>query len=95
VSGRCKDEQRTNVTDVSGNQCTASTSEYQGVYDLSGSLGEWVNLCTKLGECVQQGGSYNVIDESYLTCDALGKMAMMTTNILVGLRCCADAIPPP
>jgi hypothetical protein len=61
-----------------------------------------VNFCGSDGantSCANYGGSYlaQFVPEetSYLTCEQFGLAWLKTTSVEIGIRCCADAIPPP
>lgn len=68
---------------------------YDGVWDMSGGLAEWVDSCS--GEssptdaCRIRGGSSSAVAEQ-LRCDAVTATARSTTSSYIGFRCCADLV---
>lgn len=70
--------------------CQSPSSLYDGVYDLSGNVGEWDNSCD--GEtgpddaCAARGGNYL----NALPCDTPLTPARSATQAFLGFRCCGD-----
>jgi formylglycine-generating enzyme len=94
-AGQKKDDPAAlDVTDVSSSQCTGALAEFQNVFDLSGSVEEWINMCHgPSGSCLIQGGSTSELEpEKNLACNDFGLLWRGNTNSpgRVGFRCCAD-----
>jgi Sulfatase-modifying factor enzyme 1 len=82
------------VTDTADRQCHGSLPPFSGVYDLTGSVGEWQNMCTKAGSvgqsCVISGPSWG---DKQQMCDGYeGLAAMQSVVVGTGFRCCADPV---
>ncbi len=66
---------------------------YDGLFDMSGNVSEWVDSCDDAGNCFHGGGGYETTStppEVALACDGgsfIGRMAIFTD---VGFRCCTD-----
>lgn len=94
-SGLCSAVGTVSGTDVSSRECHGSAPPYDQVYDLSGSTGEWINICDQ-GSCMvaPQGGRTTVEGhETTYECAVDGYTSLWTTNGYTGFRCCADAVP--
>jgi formylglycine-generating enzyme len=82
------------VTDTSASECSSREPGFSGLYDLSGSVEEWVNICGRDG-CGSLGGSFISL-EPKLACGKIGTIWLATTEPTPrGIRCCADAVPVP
>lgn len=84
------------VKDVAGNACRTSSPGFEGIYDLSGSVEEWQNICANDG-CVVQGGAYHDVYTNplayELACDSSFAIhSRPSTQRDIGFRCCADAM---
>jgi formylglycine-generating enzyme required for sulfatase activity len=101
--GRCIDaqwvaEKGTNsleVDDLSNRSCHGSTPPFDQIYDLSGSVSEWQNLCgsTTSPSCLTIGGSWSELDKTQMACAAdVGFAGMRPKDPFRGFRCCADAV---
>jgi formylglycine-generating enzyme len=77
-------------TDLSTRECHGTARPYDQVYDLSGSTGEWINICEQ-GSCMlaAQGGAD--VAETY-DCAAAGYTTIWRTHSFIGFRCCADPV---
>ncbi|PKN31848.1 MAG: hypothetical protein CVU63_21800 [Deltaproteobacteria bacterium HGW-Deltaproteobacteria-20] len=102
-AGTCTDKTRVqeegeealNVRNTVDNECHGTGAPYNEVYDLSGGVYEWGNLCRQ-GSCAIQGGYYIEKNAEYLACDvSLGSAAWGTEQFATGIRCCADAVEAP
>jgi formylglycine-generating enzyme len=68
-----------------------------GVYDLSGSMWEWIDQCaTQIGpdggterRCVMRGGSY-AVNKLALACAGDYAANILNSSTDVGIRCCSD-----
>ena len=93
--GRCVDETKMaaegdkalNVADTSNNACHGTMPPYDKVYDMGGSVAQWVNLCS--GEICGSLGGHRGPDHRGCA-DGFG-MAYMR-EFPGGVRCCADAV---
>jgi formylglycine-generating enzyme required for sulfatase activity len=69
---------------------------YQGLWDMSGGLAEWVDSCNAekgMGDaCHIRGGSFSGTAEQ-LRCDWQSGTPRNTTSNYIGFRCCAAALP--
>lgn len=69
---------------------------YEGVWDMSGGLAEWVDSCNAekgpTDACRIRGGSSSGTAEQ-LRCDAVTATARSTSSSYIGFRCCADLVP--
>lgn len=95
--GKCIDEAKIqtegesalDVRDTTGNTCHGTSSPYDEVHNMSGSVKQWQNICRTSG-CAIQGGSWQTPSNCS---DASGVKSLMSVNVGVGVRCCADAVP--
>lgn len=79
-------------------QCQSTEVGYEGVYDLSGNVWEWVDSCDghtgKEDRCRARGGAF-YDDGDVLRCDSGGGIPYreITYGIIdgVGIRCCRTA----
>jgi formylglycine-generating enzyme len=69
---------------------------YEGVWDMSGGLAEWVDSCDAesgpTDACRIRGGSSSGAPEQ-LRCDAVTATARGTSSSYIGFRCCAELLP--
>ncbi|PKN39665.1 MAG: hypothetical protein CVU63_14830, partial [Deltaproteobacteria bacterium HGW-Deltaproteobacteria-20] len=78
------------VRGAASNTCHGTDAPYDGVYNMSGSVMQWLNLC-RTGECVTQGGRWHM---EALSCEHnFGIASIRSANVVQGVRCCADAVP--
>jgi formylglycine-generating enzyme required for sulfatase activity len=74
----------------------ACVGGYEGLWDMSGNLAEWVDSCS--GEtgptdaCHIRGGSLSASAEQ-LRCDGESATARSTSSNYIGFRCCAALVP--
>lgn len=80
------------VAKVGSDACHGVGAGYEEVYDSSGDVWEWINVCAGPG-CLISGGAWKVFQVSDLQCDAAGLTTMRQTDAVTGFRCCADPIP--
>ena len=79
--------------------CVTPTTDFAGVYDLSGNVDEWEDSCNGSGQsasCHLHGGAFegNSSTNDYLTCgdDIYAGRYIARSNVLygvVGFRCCS------
>lgn len=73
--------------------CVTASGDYQGVYDLSGNVTEWIDSCYYTGlpdsECAVLGGAYDG-DASGDGCNSLNAGTRNVAYSTLGFRCCAD-----
>ncbi len=106
VYGDTYDTQTCNVPDASVgstkavgdlSQCTSPTVGYQGTFDLSGNVAEWVDSCgNKSGggdDCHIGGGSYKSPGNKGLCAQAANANRANKLSD-VGFRCCSRPVPP-
>jgi hypothetical protein len=78
------------LTVMSASACVGG---YDGVWDMSGSLAEWVDSCSAekgpTDACRIRGGSSSGSAEE-LRCDAVTATARNTSSSYIGFRCCVD-----
>ena len=81
------------VSDVSKSACHGGAPPFDAIYDLSGSVDEWQNICRTSG-CVAQGGGIANASSSDLSCaGGMGVSSRVALSPFRGFRCCADAVP--
>ena len=69
---------------------------YQGIFDMSGNVAEWVDLCSAGGlYCHNRGGSYQwgPIQSDYYACGTV-RTDPNGGSPYIGFRCCGGATPP-
>jgi formylglycine-generating enzyme required for sulfatase activity len=84
------------VTDLSNRACHGTTSPFDQIYDLSGSVGEWQNLCwlsPDFGSCLTIGGSAFSFDSWQACAGGVGFGDAHAKFAAGGFRCCADGVP--
>lgn len=73
-------------------QCQSSEVGYEGVFDLSGNAGEWLDVCAgasgAFDACFTAGGS-TCSPEDALACARTSTRSRNTTTTEVGIRCCS------
>lgn len=71
---------------------SACEGGYLGLFDMSGSVAEWVDSCSAAkglsDACHIRGGSYTATSEQ-LRCDWQGATSRDTSSHYIGFRCCA------
>jgi hypothetical protein len=78
------------VRDAAANTCHGTNSPYDAVYNMSGSVQQWLNICFADG-CVSHGGRWY---KEALPCDDnYGVASIRSVTMVKGVRCCADAVP--
>ncbi|MBI4705960.1 MAG: SUMF1/EgtB/PvdO family nonheme iron enzyme [Deltaproteobacteria bacterium] len=89
------------VADTSSRECHGTEPPYDAIYDLSGNVGEWQNMCyywpnvPEIGGSLL-GGSRDPSDVGRQDCVGdYGKASARSVFGNVGIRCCADAVPAP
>ena len=97
--GRCIDQAKIDVEGednalavrgAASNTCHGTDAPYDGVYNMSGSVMQWLNICYP-GKCVIQGGRWHM---EALSCDSnYGLASINSISTVAGVRCCADAVP--
>jgi formylglycine-generating enzyme required for sulfatase activity len=76
------------VTDTADRQCRGTTGPFDRVYDVSGSVAEWQNMCSVPGEgCVSSGTAW---DQTLGCAESVGFPSMEQVAVGLGFRCCAD-----
>lgn len=74
----------------------ACVGGYEGLWDMSGGLAEWVDSCNAekgmSDACHIRGGSFSGTAEQ-LRCDWQSGAPRNTTSNYIGFRCCADLVP--
>ena len=82
------------VTELDKRQCHGTIPPFVSVYDLSGSVAEWQNLCwMKQESCVVSGTTSASADKP---CNEfIGSSGMRDVGRGMGIRCCADAVAEP
>lgn len=102
--GRCidwtwvqqKGETSLAVTDLSNRTCHGTEGPFSQIWDLSGSVEEWQNVCWEglTGSCLLIGGSWGQHDKDRQACAAdIGFGSARTASQELGFRCCADGVP--
>jgi len=72
------------------NACRGTNSPYDAVYNMSGSVQQWLNICYT-GGCASQGGRWH---KETLPCEHnFGIASINSISTVAGVRCCADAVP--
>jgi hypothetical protein len=72
--------------------CQSDTSDYSGVFDMSGNVWEWSDSCTGTGadgKCQLRGGSFSNESDN-LACNSLSLTPRSTLEANVGFRCCSE-----
>ncbi|MEB2314070.1 MAG: hypothetical protein OZ921_13455, partial [Sorangiineae bacterium] len=83
------------VTDTASRSCHGTVPPFDQVYDLSGSVTEWQDVCYDQGIagwlCLMSGTPWNHDPAANLACDGYGgSVEMQRLNADRGIRCCAD-----
>jgi formylglycine-generating enzyme required for sulfatase activity len=97
--GRCIDQAKIDtegedsalaVRDAVDSGCHGTNPPYDAIYNMSGSVQQWLNICYT-GGCVSQGGRWY---KEALPCDDnFGIASIRSVTVAYGVRCCADAVP--
>jgi formylglycine-generating enzyme required for sulfatase activity len=97
--GRCIDQAKIDaegedsalaVADAVDSGCRGTNTPYDAVYNMSGSVEQWLNICYT-GRCVLQGGRWH---NEALSCEHnFGVASINSATMVKGVRCCADAFP--
>jgi formylglycine-generating enzyme required for sulfatase activity len=79
-------------TDVAQNvgtaaDCHGASSPYDGIYDLSGNVAEWVDTCGN-GRCWARGGAFST-QKMQIACRVKREELLGFSGDDVGFRCCA------
>jgi len=101
VPGRCIDEAKLAsqgpsarvISDTSQSGCHGTSSPWDEVFDLSGSVDEWQNICRTSG-CVIQGGAVagNSSPADLVCAEGMGIKSIVSIHGYTGFRCCADTV---
>jgi Sulfatase-modifying factor enzyme 1 len=95
VAGNCVDNGPLAQPVASFPNCRGQSAPFDGVYDLSGNIDEWVNECDDTAtpiKCYVRGGFYgDTASSSYLTCDT-PYLHAIDEDDQIGIRCCADSL---
>jgi formylglycine-generating enzyme required for sulfatase activity len=87
------------ITNLSNRTCHGAEAPFDQIYDLSGSLEEWQNVCWQMGSgigCLNIGASSSKFDETRQACDAdVGFATAREKTETIGIRCCTDGVPIP
>jgi formylglycine-generating enzyme required for sulfatase activity len=97
--GRCIDQAKIDtegedsalaVRDAVDSRCHGTNPPYDAIYNMSGSVQQWLNICYT-GGCVSQGGRWH---KETLSCEQnFGIASIRDANVVKGVRCCTDAVP--
>ena len=68
--------------------CHSPTSNYAGVFDLTGNVGEWEDSCDSGDLCHVRGGSFEKSVQTDLGCGANRSLPRNSVAPDVGFRCC-------
>jgi len=83
-------------TPITVRSASGCVGGYEGLWDMSGSLAEWVDSCAAengaADACHIRGGSSGA-KAAELRCDWQSGTARNTTSSYIGFRCCADLSP--
>jgi formylglycine-generating enzyme required for sulfatase activity len=79
------------VRDTSNNECRGQSPPFSDVFDMSGSVRQWVNVC-KQG-CYSMGGT--ALTGEAVACGHEDLGSSLNANFQIGIRCCADAVLVP
>ena len=70
---------------------------YEGLFDLSGNVEEWIDDCDDAGTCHARGGGFlsgkltdGGVAPYQLECSVLGSINRFSKYADVGIRCCSD-----
>ncbi len=81
----------TTVEVMSEPTCQSTVPGYQGVFDLTGNVQEWVDVCdgtqSPTDRCMAPGGYFGA-DPPYELCIFPDDFERMDARYVVGLRCC-------
>jgi formylglycine-generating enzyme required for sulfatase activity len=74
--------------------CVASTP---GLYDMSGNVGEWEDVCDAnagtYDDCSIKGGQFDSSTSGLMRCDSISLSTRVSAQADVGFRCCWDDLP--
>lgn len=89
---RCNDAARDAGQAVAVGSSAACAGGYDGVFDMSGNVHEWVDSCgatTGAGDkCIIRGGAYDDSADG-VACALAFPLARNTANPTIGIRCCS------
>lgn len=91
VVGACNREFPGELANVKASAGCHGRGVYEGIYDLGGNAGEWVNVCTP-SVCRMYGGAIGI---SATECDSAenNHPGKTDTAFNLGFRCCASHLP--
>ena len=72
--------------------CQSSVPGFEGVFDLSGNVSEWVNSCGDSADgtkCGERGGDF-ALESAGLDCRSVLYDSPTFSAQMIGFRCCAD-----
>lgn len=69
--------------------CHGSTPAFDQVFDLSGSVNEWVDECANY-RCLALSGAYDDSDLSAYRCGLVSMAGLSSQSYDIGFRCCKD-----
>ncbi len=72
--------------------CQSSVPGFEGVFDLSGNVSEWVNSCGDSADgrkCAERGGDF-ALEGAGLDCRSVLYDSPTFRAQMIGFRCCAD-----
>ncbi|MBI5535707.1 MAG: SUMF1/EgtB/PvdO family nonheme iron enzyme [Deltaproteobacteria bacterium] len=70
-------------------ECQSSISGYDGVFDLSGNVSEWVDACSANDACRMDGGAFNGAKDE-LGCGGDRRALRRSAEPALGFRCCSQ-----
>lgn len=96
VAGACNDD----VSDGDGRSAVKAfpgcTGGYDGLFDMSGNMAEWIDACERTGapdasttSCGVIGGPWN-FDGTLVRCSSMQQRPRADAIPQIGIRCCAD-----
>lgn len=92
----CWGADRPSNVPITVRSATACVGGYEGLWDMSGSLAEWIDSCAAekgaADACHIRGGSSSGT-AAELRCDWQSATPRNTTSSYIGFRCCADLSP--
>lgn len=84
------------VTDFESRPCHGTVPPFTGMYDVSGSVGEWQNFCwMPEPSCVMLGTASGAYSVTEACSETVGTVSMKAVARGRGIRCCADAAASP